>query len=360
MLQRKEKFSKGITFVELIVAISIIFVLFAVVVLFIKPAERLAQFRDNQREAHLDLIWGAVEQKIYTDKGWDNCNAIPSDNFTAIGTEAGAYDLFSCIVPGYLATEIYDPAAGTAENTKYAIWQNASTGQISLRAQNSEAGFVSAGGPGGSLSFDGTNDYVGLTEPPAVSTNINTGSVFAWIKTYNAGSGYRGIIVKELAYGIFLQDNVFGVYDWGNTAWRTSNVNLADGSWHFAGFTFENIDEANPSDNAKFYINGQYLATVTYKLSSQDEGLVMGAGDNPATLQFFSGFIDEARLYNRVLSEQEVKQLYYGNDIRDGLIGYWPLNEMQDCAADDHSGNDNDGTLLPDCGTDSPEWAMGR
>ena len=63
-------------------------------------------------------------------------------------------------------------------------------------------------------SFDGVDDYVGLPEPPAASTNINTGSVFAWIKTPNAGTGYQGIVVKQFAYGMFLVDNIFGIYDW--------------------------------------------------------------------------------------------------------------------------------------------------
>lgn len=357
---RKKNASKGLTFLEMLVVVGILVVLVAAVIFAVQPGERLAKSRDNQREVHLNTIWHAVKQKAHMEGGWENCNPLPTDYFTPIGTDADAYDLFSCLVPEYLASEVYDPLEGTLVNTKYSIWQNANTEHLSLRAQNSETRFVSAGGAGGALSFDGTNDSVALAEPPAASTNINNGSVFAWLKTSNAGSGDRGIIIKQLAYGIFLQDNIFGVYDWGNTAWRTSGVNLADGSWHFAGFTFENIAEANPSDNAKLYINGQYLTTVTYKLSSQDEGIVMGAGDNPATLQFFSGFIDEVRLYNRVLSDQEVEQLYYGNHITDGLVGYWPLNEMQGCAANDYSGNLNHGGLGPDCPTDAPEWTIGR
>ena len=159
-------------------------------------------------------------------------------------------------------------------------------------------------------SFDGVNDWVALPEPPAASTNINTGSVFAWIKTQNAGTSFRGIVVKQLAYGMFLQDNIFGIYDWGNTIWRSSAVNLADNLWHFVGFTFENIDAAAPSNNAKLYLDGELKVTVTLKLQNHNEGIVIGAGNNPGVSQFFNGLIDEVRIYNRALSAAEISAIY--------------------------------------------------
>jgi hypothetical protein len=61
---------------------------------------------------------------------------------------------------------------------------------------------------------------------------------------------------------------------------------------------------------------------------------------------FFKGQISDVRIYDRALSAEEVEQLYKGYDIRNGLVGHWPLNEGQGTTAYDRSGNGNDGTLI--------------
>jgi len=158
----------------------------------------------------------------------------------------------------------------------------------------------------GSLDFDGVNDFVGLPEPPASSTNINTGSVFAWIKTSSAGTSWRGIVVKQWAYGMYLYDNTFVIFDWTTFSNRSTGVNLADGSWHFVGFTFQ----SGTSDGTKLYIDGTEQLTATFTVANQNEGMVIGAGDNPGTWQFFSGIIDEARISNLVRSPDWIKTEY--------------------------------------------------
>ena len=163
----------------------------------------------------------------------------------------------------------------------------------------------------GCLQLDGTNDAVSLVEPPAESTNINTGSFFAWIKTSDAGSSYRGIAVKQMAYGIFLLDNVFVAYAWGGSSGaRSTNINLADNTYHLVGMTFEGIDASSPSNNFKLYIDGELKLVSTLKASNQSEGLVFGSGANPPNTQSFKGIIDESRLYNSVLPASAVRSQY--------------------------------------------------
>lgn len=154
------------------------------------------------------------------------------------------------------------------------------------------------------LTFDGVNDWVGLLEPPAVSTNISVGSIFAWIRTTGAGTGFRGIVVKQFAYGMFLQDNIFVIRDWsGAGATRSSLTNVADGTWRHVGFTFQ----SGVANGTILYINGvQVGAPTIMTINHQLEGIVFGAGNNPGTGEFFSGLLDEARIYNRVLTPEEV------------------------------------------------------
>jgi len=194
-----------------------------------------------------------------------------------------------------------DPS-GTAPQMKDSTSNNNDgTSQGSMTAGDQVPGQID-----GSLDFDGVNDSVGLPEPPASSTNINTGSVFAWIKTSSAGTSWRGIVVKQWAYGMYLYDNTFVIFDFTSLSNRSTGVNLADGNWHLVGFTFQ----SGISSGTKLYIDGTERLTTTLTVSNQNEGMVIGAGDNPGTWQFFSGTIDEARISNLVRSPNWIKTKY--------------------------------------------------
>ena len=58
---------------------------------------------------------------------------------------------------------------------------------------------------------------------------------------------------------------------------------------------------------------------------------------------YFNGTIDEVRIYNRALSDEEIKQCFLGNCPNDdSLVLYL---DFDDCTAKDKSGKGNDGTI---------------
>jgi len=134
--------NKGFTFTELLVVIAIIAILGAGAVLVLNPGEQIARARDNQREAHINAILHAVEQKIFYDDGQWVCEAGPiPGNLTYIGS--GEYNLYSCIYPKYLSDSLFDPQEGNFESiseyyTAYQISQDSVTGRISLNAPHGE------------------------------------------------------------------------------------------------------------------------------------------------------------------------------------------------------------------------------
>ncbi|MFC1586684.1 DUF2341 domain-containing protein [Planctomycetota bacterium] len=154
--------------------------------------------------------------------------------------------------------------------------------------------------------LDGLNDYVKFPEPPAASTNINTGSVFAWIKTADAGGGWRGIVSKQVAYGMYLNNNQFSIYDWTAGQERATGVNVADDAWHHVGFTFQ----SGVVNGTKLYIDGQERLLTTLTIAAHTEGLVFGAGSNPGGSQFFTGTIDEATVSNTVRSLEWIQSTF--------------------------------------------------
>lgn len=153
------------------------------------------------------------------------------------------------------------------------------------------------------LYFDGVNDYVDCGN--GTSLQLTTGTVMAWIKTPNAGSNYRGIVVKQMAYGMFLYGNIFGIYDWGIATFRTTNTNLADNKWHYVAFSFQ----SGISNGTKLYIDGNWKIDTTMTISDQTVQLFIGKGI-PTTGQEFSGLIDEVAVFSRALSPQEISQYY--------------------------------------------------
>lgn len=81
----------------------------------------------------------------------------------------------------------------------------------------------------GSFTFDGSNDHINFTNSNSVK--LTTGTILAWVKSSSPGAGFRGIIAKQYAYGLFYSDSVLVAYDWGGSATRSTGVNIADGNW---------------------------------------------------------------------------------------------------------------------------------
>jgi hypothetical protein len=154
---------------------------------------------------------------------------------------------------------------------------------------------------GGGIVFNGTNQYASFTTAPI----ITVGSTSIWFNTTNAGASYRALINRSLSWGLFLLDNVLITYDWGNSANRTTNLNVATGTWQNAVLTFSEIT-GTPSNNAIIYLNGTSVLTTTIKNSTPLNFQI--AAQNAG--QTFSGNIANAQVYNRVLSPTEVLQNY--------------------------------------------------
>ncbi|WP_372746701.1 LamG domain-containing protein, partial [Lutibacter sp.] len=115
-----------------------------------------------------------------------------------------------------------------------------------------------------SLNFDGVNDYVLGTNN--ASLNLTQGTIEAWIKTSDAGTSYRGIIVKQYNYGIFLNSNELIAFEWISGSLKNTNINLADNIWHHVAFTFQ----SEVVNGSKLYIDGNPVLTFTYKISHFD------------------------------------------------------------------------------------------
>ncbi len=198
--------------------------------------------------------------------------------------------------------------------------------------------------------FDGKDDYGDFNSfsPPGGAVSFSV-----WFKTNEVGKK-QNIIGKNRGYsthGFGLEinsDRLRGLYSTANSEWYDNlNAPITPGEWHHAVLTFDNGNEYKEQKDVTgtLYLDGVKSAShkgTTAWYESYD--FFIGAGHHstyPNQEVFFDGNIADAQVFNRVLSEEEVTDLYEKKNIENGLVGFWPLSK----GANDISGYGNHGTL---------------
>jgi N-acetylneuraminic acid mutarotase len=150
---------------------------------------------------------------------------------------------------------------------------------------------------GGALSFDGVDDYAFAQS----GRNPAEGpfSVLAWVK----GGAPGQVLISQMnganwlradpAQGCLMTD----LRGSGRGAGPLlSGTLITDGDWHRIGFAYDGSHRA-------LYVDDILAAEdIQEGLSSSVGGLYIGRGDNPPAGTFWSGLIDEIRIYNRTVA----------------------------------------------------------
>jgi len=178
-------------------------------------------------------------------------------------------------------------------------------------------------GNGGSIVFDGSDDYVNFSNPSDLNTLTLDGiTVSCWVNPTTTGdSGTGRIFAKRLLFNgwLFFMDatNTIGVQVLEATGNRIFQSRGADNyitlsSWNHVAFTYS-YNSGNP---IKLYVDG---SEINY--SSQDTSnsyaptsdlsapLIMGDTAEGYT-RSFNGSMNCGMIYNRVLSSTEITQNY--------------------------------------------------
>jgi len=83
-------------------------------------------------------------------------------------------------------------------------------------------------------------------------------------------------------------------------------------NWNFLCGTWDGTTNAN---SLKFYINGELIVSGTpiqKGVENSPRNLIIGKNSEPGGSHYFEGLIDEIRIYDRVLSRDEIRDLYHG------------------------------------------------
>jgi len=189
-------------------------------------------------------------------------------------------------------TTVYDRSNFGNHGTIYgAVWQSLGSGKSVL-------------------SYDGVDDYVDCGKDESLNVGSGDFTITAWIKLTSDGintvAGKKGSNYgASPGYMLTVDDGVlyFTMGDGSNSFKSSGFAGVNDGQWHFVAgvrngsIAYVYFDEQNKSDDCSA------IGDV-----NNDRNFYVGRKGYVGN--FFNGTIDEVRIYNRALSEEEIKRLY--------------------------------------------------
>ena len=160
------------------------------------------------------------------------------------------------------------------------------------------------------LSFDGVNDYVSILDSTYLRLTGDA-SWLAWVKT-SLPNGKRNTVISKTynnEFDIVIEpDGTISFYH-GNGVWEEfqepAGAKVTASQWtHFA------IVRTISNKTVKWYVNGEYVGFDDFNTVPTASTQNIQVGSRLGTSDFFNGIIDEVRIYNRALSDSEIKAIY--------------------------------------------------
>jgi hypothetical protein len=195
---------------------------------------------------------------------------------------------------------------------------------------------------GRALSFDGLNDLVTIADSPALDLSDGM-TVEAWVRP-TALSGWRSVVLKERADGL-----AYGLYAHENAQRPAATVHV-DGDISAAGTgglplnAWTHIAATHDGATVRLYVNGALAGTTPASGRMPETTDALRIGGNLVWGEYFSGRIDEVRIYNRALPATEIAR-DMNTMIVSGLVAAYGFEEADGSTAGDASGSGHDGTI---------------
>lgn len=186
---------------------------------------------------------------------------------------------------------------------------------------------------GNSLKLDGNKDHGFVSDRPSLDVFDNSMSLEIWVK-YQANSAQNAVIIDKTDGSASTGGFELGLQNVSDSAQPyvsvpgafttvEANTYIKAGKWNHIAFTYD-------GSNLTLYINGQKQGQKNDGRTVEGTGLpmIIGANTKKANSNFFSGKIDELRLWEDARTVSEIQANYQqelvGNE--QGLKAYWRFN----------------------------------
>jgi hypothetical protein len=168
-----------------------------------------------------------------------------------------------------------------------------------------------AGKVGNALDFDGNGDYIDIGNDPIFDITKEI-TLSIWVNANDNGNGENNCWMGkgDNTYAIKHQTGnylEFFIYDgtWHSTNYST-NITSLNGEWHHMAGTYDGTE-------LKFYLDGVLSANLVYSgtIGTSSDDVTIGE-NSQATGRYFDGMLDDARIYNEVLSQEDIQSVMMG------------------------------------------------
>lgn len=230
---------------------------------------------------------------------------------TAIGSgSAGSYKMgmgfvsqleknFSLTVQpsGLVASYHLDEPSGTSL-TDQSIYNAFGTMQGTL---TSVAGKIDT-----ALSFNGSSQAISIASNSQTQLS-STGTLEAWVKS-STTTGSMAVVSKNNNFWLGLSTGKAALYDWTSATMCADTVTIADGTWHHIAATLN----SGATNGSTVYVDGVAKKTCTWTPASQTGYVALGSVQTGVSTytQYFTGSADHVKVFNRLLSTDEVLREY--------------------------------------------------
>jgi prepilin-type N-terminal cleavage/methylation domain-containing protein len=377
----KIRTNKGFSLLEVLLVITLLSILFIILVNNIQPVNILIRSEDRRKEADALTIYQALEQYAIKNNAYpDSIKNMPNDSSfdicktTAPNCPSPKINLSSILVPTYFA-KIPEYSTDSINSGFYIVkdingkigvggtrklnntafvkglekqsFENIVTDGLVLHLDSGNSvsypgsgttwldlsgngnngtllngvGYNSANG--GSLSFDGVNDYVDAGLSPSVRTSNLTYEVWIKFSVSQSSRTIMGIYADGIGGALIgIHDNFpnrikFHTNSIGSGNGVIGTNQLNNNIWTHVVGTYD----SSGLRTMKLYVNSLLNTTLngpTTPNYPSDRNLNIGRWTGGGT-QYFNGNIASTKIYNRALTQDEIQQNFNATKGRFGL-----------------------------------------
>ncbi|MBN1363138.1 MAG: LamG domain-containing protein [Sedimentisphaerales bacterium] len=176
---------------------------------------------------------------------------------------------------------------------------------------------------GGALDFSGRNDYVKVAKPTGFDFAPGSFSASAWVNTRTTGGRWQTIMEYDRnstngnRFGLWLDFGGRFHFRVGQNTWQTTR-DLKANTWYLLTATYD-----GDTHRMRLYIDGVLDASATNAagfVSPVQSTLTIGACGSEID-EFFDGMLDDVRVYDITLSDDDVLRLVGAGKNNDAVVG---------------------------------------